>query len=114
MSIKSKVSTCVKKIVEAAKAYESLNNLEDKGNPSIPKPQFFLALDSGKKSHIAGYGRMFENFLETQELGEFSGKGTKPVFPNDANHRNALIQIETYGNENTMKRKRKVSGENKS
>ena len=106
MSIKGKIATCVKKIFEAAKACESLNALEATENGICPKVQAFFMLDSGKKSHISGYGTMFEQFVNTQQLGNYTGKGTNPVDANDPNHRNSLLQIETYPNKGkTHKRK---------
>ena len=109
MSVKGKISTCVRKIVEATKAYEALNNLEKKGNPNTPKPQFFFMLDSGNKSHVAGYGKMFDNFVENQQLGFYSGQGTEPVDSNHPNYKNSLLQILSQDTNKSAKRKRRHS-----
>ena len=94
MSIKAKLSTCIKKLEEARKACEALNALEQDTNTDNSEPQFFCAFDTGKKSHLAGYGTMFETFIETQQLKCYSGEGTTPVSATDPKHRKALLQIE--------------------
>ena len=85
MSIKSKISTCVKKMTEAAQYCETLNELENSETQKslLSKVQAFFMLDTGRKAHFAGYGAMFQNFLQNQDLGNFSGKGTTPVEATD-------------------------------
>ena len=106
MSIKAKLATCIKKLQEATKTCQALNALDEDGNTA--EAQFFFVLDTGKKSHLAGYGRMFNNFIENQKLQNFSGEGTKPVNCTDPNHRQCLLQIEN-SDSNVCRRKRKKS-----
>ena len=35
--------------------------------------------DSGKQSTLAGFGQMFENFLQTATISNFTGKGQSPA-----------------------------------
>ena len=94
MSFKGKVATCVKKIFEATQACEHLNQLQEECNENNLHVQAFFILDTGKKTHISGYGNIFDNFLANQQLGYFSGKGTVLVEASDPRHKKCSLQIE--------------------
>ena len=110
MSIKAKLSTCIKKLQEATEACKALNALDDDTNVKSSEAQFFFVLDTGKKSHLAGYGRMFENFVENQKLQFFSGEGTTPVKSVDPNHRKCLLQMEDCETKRSTRKRKKSSG----
>ena len=110
ISIKGKITTSVNKLIEAAEACENCNKLERDTNPNLSNVQAFMMLDTGEKTHIAGFGEMFENFIRNQNLGHFSGKGTVPVESRDAKNRNSLLIIERY-QEARRKQKRPNEGD---
>ena len=113
MSMKTKLTTCINKVVDTAMTCENFYKLE---NPtkSLPSPvQAFFLLDTGKKAHVAGFGTMFNNFLQNQDLGNYTGKGTTPVESTDPNSRNSSLVIERY-QEPKGKHKRENQSKNKS
>ena len=105
ISMKGKVTTCVNKLIEAAHTCESFNKLEKEQNPNLSQVQALMVLDTGESAHIAGFGTLFDNFLENKELGNFTGKGSVPVESKDPNNRKSLLVIERY---EEKRRKRKI------
>ena len=93
MSVKARVTTCIKKLLEAVESYEELNEWDRKENITIDPTQFILIFDNGRRSHLAGYGYLFNNFLQNQSLGHYSGRGLTPVEQNDPNFKNSLLQV---------------------
>ena len=49
---------------------------------------------------------MYDNFLQNQQIGYFTGKGSQPVHSSDANHKNCLLQIEMYDGQKKNKKPR--------
>ena len=96
ISIKGKITTSVNKLIEAAEACENYNRLERDTNPNLSNVQAFMILDTGEKTHIAGFGQMFENFIRNQNLGHFSGIATVPLESKDVKNCNSLLIIERY------------------
>ena len=106
ISVGNKMKTLVKKLIETVKAYEALNDLEPKDS-TASSPQALMVLDTGKKGHIAGYGSLFNDFVKTQELGNFSGKGTQPVNSKHRNKQKSLLVVKTYKERRTKGNKKK-------
>ena len=95
LSIRSKVCTCVRKLIDAARSYQSLNDLEN--DQDVSAVQCISVIDSGKWSHAAGFGPIFENFVKNQELGYFSGKGTDPIIlKKNERMKRGTIQLITF------------------
>ena len=106
MSIKGKVASAAKKLIEATKAYDQYNKLEGKEGDV----QCAFVIDAVGFSQIAGHGKMYERLLNNGELGYFSGKGKEAVEETDSLYRknNVKVMRLTESNGNHVQRKRKI------
>ena len=58
LSIKGKVSTAVRKLIDSARSYEIFNAKFAKPNQKIGPVQCLLIIDTGTFCHIAGFGKI--------------------------------------------------------
>ena len=59
-------------------------------------PSAFCAIDNGFYCVFGGSGMMLKNFIETGNLGKYSGSNVVPKFPGDANYRKSLLRFAPF------------------
>ena len=70
----------------------------------LPKREtnFNAVIDTGKQCTVSGIGKMYDQFLETGVLKDFTGWGTKPALSQDSHFAEAPLRLmtfaDTYGN----------------
>ena len=61
-----------------------------------------LLLNTGKQCTISGIGQVFEDFLKTGNISNFTGFGTEPAKSHEQHYQEAPLRImtfaQTYGN----------------
>ena len=107
MSIKGKVSSAAKKMIEATKLYEAYNEMEGNASGQKCHLQCAMVIDAGTFSHAAGYGNIFEKLIRNEDLGDFSGKGTNPVQEMDMQYRKSDLKIMRFQHSCTTCQRRK-------
>ena len=105
MSLKGKLATCTRKVVEVSKAFQEFNEFIADGQENVGQVQSLFLLDTERKAHCSGFGNLFENFLNNQQLDYFSGKGTQPISSTDPNAKHSLLQVEKCEDVKCRKRK---------
>ena len=90
-----------------------LNQKLTEDGEDIPSAGGLMILDTGKQCSIAGYGKLFEEFLSSGKVTEFTGYGQKPKTFYDKNFETSPCRIfnfdQTYYKQPYDARTRKIS-----
>ena len=75
----SQLRSCVRYGIGTARIADHCNKRIFKASKIKREADFLMFVDTGKQCTISGQGKLFQEFLETGKIGNFSGKSTIPA-----------------------------------
>ena len=83
----------VRSAFKTVRLIKKFNSFKGYNLEKMKDPSFFLALETGSFTNFAGCGSMYQNFLQTETLGNYSGQNQDPKMPTDTNFSKSKLRI---------------------
>ena len=91
--IRTAMKTTLRSAFKTVHLLKRYYTLKDISPDSIKDPCFFLALETGMFTNLAGCRSMLENFLQNSNLGSYSGDSEVPRKPSDKDFSKSKLRI---------------------
>ena len=92
-SIQADIATCVRSGVSAGRLIAKYNQMEENKHLALDPADVVIVIDSKKYSTVAGFGKLYDDFLSTKQLGEFSGKDEEAKKKGDSGYKQSKLRI---------------------
>ena len=88
-SAESAIETCIRSGLNAARKIEDYN----KRYLGIGRPDIVILIDNKRYANVAGSGKVYEDFLKTKEIGQFTGKESPAKLSTEIGYKKGLLQV---------------------
>ena len=98
----SHLRTCIRYGIGTGRIADEYNSRIFAASHMQRDSNILIVLDTGKQTTVAGKGKLYEKFLQTGEIKDFSGYGSTPAKFHQEHYQRAplctMSFAETYGN----------------